>query len=475
MAQSALDTMSLADLPAWPRISSPEEVRVAALDAALAALGLAGAVETDEVACPLCGEHQTAERLSDHVAEELPRVAEAIATGGAEGFALYLEGFEDAGPALAEHTRDDGATLTAAKALVRVAYALWCGRVRTRMLKEKAKVMEDALRRHPGVPLPLVDSCRLGTWGHPRAVETGDDGQVLIDGDGRVLAQLDPSRIPAVSPDLLTNIQKWAHSGAELLGSLNAHRLIRWLAWEAHSRHQPGQVAILPVVGGWQALARLVGARSKKASDKLRDIVWCLDAHRFALPDGTLGRLLTVDRYQPARGPGRSARIDLLPGAPLRPNYIFELRRPERKVVPVLARLPPMVGREREHGALAELHWRVLVEMRRRCREMVGESQWEDRGLPLAPARWRELGDLARVPAATLAQILDRWTRDGRDGPAFLRPVDEHRYTLGPGHDDARIVLLHYGWKEARGSKAGKQSAQSRGNQGPTRGRKKSR
>jgi len=47
-----------------------------------------------------------------------------------------------------------------------------------------------------------------------------------------------------------------------------------------------------------------------------------------------------------------------------------------------------MVGRERDHGAQAELHWLVLLEMRRRCSEMVGKTEEDDRGLLLPADDW---------------------------------------------------------------------------------------
>ena len=121
-----------------------------------------------------------------------------------------------------------------------------------------------------------------------------------------------------------------------------------------------------------------------------------------------------------------------------------------------------MVGRERDHGALAELHWLVLLEMRRRCSEMVGKTEEEDHGLLLSSDDWHRLAEVAGVPRLTLPRALNRWTCDGDDGYAFLRLVEQDRYTLAPRHDPARRVLLHYGWVEATGQEAGRKSADAR-------------
>jgi len=455
-----LEAAPLVELSAWLE-GSPEDVPGAALEAAGEALRIAAGQDVGE-APGLYQAPRALETLTAAVKADLPAVSVAVAEAGDAGLARWLEALGS--KAAAAQTRKDGAGLTVARSLCRVALALWWERVRARTERE-------AIQRWPGIPLPLVDSARVGAWGKPRAVDTPVHGRVLVDGAGTTLAALDVDRVPCVPADLLDKLEAWGRSGADLLGSLHAHRLLRWLIWEAHDRHQPGHAPILEVAGGWQALARAVGCRSNKADEKVRDVVCCLDAHRFNFPDGSAGRLLSLS-YRPARGRGSRAVVSLTPGAPLLPGYVFQLRIPDRKVVPVLAELPPMVGRERDHGVVAELHWRVLVDMRRRCREMVGDVHGVDLGLPLSPRDWRGLADLARVPSRTLVEALQRWTRDGSDGPAFLRRVSQDRFTLASAHDGARRVLLHYGWKEARGSERGKRSARARGGTGPVRRRK---
>jgi len=460
MAPLDLAAAPLAELPAWLK-SCAREVRGAVLVAAETALG-AAARQGKGDSSGLYEGSRALEALADALQSELPKVAATVAKNGTEGLACYLEALGEHGLRAATGTRKNGPELTVARTLARVALALWWERV-----------CEESIRRWPGVPLRLIERNRVGAWGKPRAMDTPDHGRVLVDGTGTTLATLDLDRVPQVPADLLSRLETWERSGAKLLGSLHAHRLIRWLVWQAHSRHVAGQVPTLEVEGGWEALAIEVGAASKKAPGKLRDIVFCLDAHRFTFPDGSVGRLLTVDRYKPARGNGNRAVVYLLPGPPLRPNYIFELRRPDQKIVPVLAALPPMPrGQERSHGGLAELHWRVLVELRRRCREMVGDSEGVDLGLSLLPRDWQRLAEQARVPRRVLAEALELWTRDGSDGPAFLRKVSLDRYTLAPAHEGPRRVLLQCGWNEARGSERGKRSARARGNRGPTRRRR---
>jgi hypothetical protein len=460
-----LEHLPLAELPSW-LVEQPGEVHGATLDAAHVALDVSAREGKGEAPKLLEGAEVT-EKLAAELRMALPTLGAAVAEHGSVGMAGWLDDLGEMASGAANATRTNGEGLTVGRALRRLAYALWSARVLPRLKKETHS-------KWPGIPLPLVDRARVGTWGKPRAVDVPEHGRVLEDGAGTTLATLEPGRVPAVPANLLEKMEVWERAGAPLLGTLHAHRLLRWLAWEAHTQHTPGHVPILEVRGGWTALALAVGCppASKSAPAHLRNIVFCLDAHRFAFPDNTVGRLLTLDRYAPPNGPGSPSIVRLLPGAPLRPHFIFGLRRADWKVVPVLSDLPPMVGREREHGALAELHWRVLVEMRRRCSEMVGSARGVDLGLYLPPSNWAKLADMARVPRSKLPIVLERWTRDGRDGPAFLRIVGPDRYTLGTEHDDARRVLLECGWKEARGSERGKRSARARGGAGPKRRRK---
>jgi hypothetical protein len=339
-----------------------------------------------------------------------------------------------------------------------LAFVLWWDRVRV----EVEETHKSKLRAHAGIAMPLFEKAGMGRWVGVTVKDIEGNPPMLVDRHGVLLAKGSADVLRAVPSTDLAAMEAWTRSGAALLGTVDAHRFLLWLIWEIHKRNIGGSGgSFVEVIGGWRELAETVGCRSKKAADRLRNIVCALDGFRFALPDDSVGRLLGL-HYQPARGTGNPAILRLTPSPPLLPGYVFELSRRERKMVPALRELPPMVGRERDHGALAELHWLVLLEMRRRCGEMVGTSEDEDKGLPLAAEDWHRLAEVAGVPEPTLRRALDRWTQDGDDGHAFLRLLEEGRYSLAPRHEPTRRVLLHYGWLEKTGQEAGKKSVVAR-------------
>ena len=115
--------------------------------------------------------------------------------------------------------------------------------------------------------------------------------------------------------------------------------------------------------------------------------------------------------------------------------------------------LPPLIGRERDHGAQAVLQLQVMAEFRRRARELASQE-----GVLLPYERWQEMAADASLPQGALRAVIERWTRDGDDGPAFLSTVSPERYTLAEAHEAIRRFLEEAGHLELEGSDAGKRS-----------------
>jgi hypothetical protein len=60
--------------------------------------------------------------------------------------------------------------------------------------------------------------------------------------------------------------------------------------------------------------------------------------------------------------------------------------------------------------------------------------------------------------------VLERWTRDAVDGPAFLERVTPERYHLGRAHAAERAHLEESATMVLRASARGRASAQKRAN-----------
>jgi hypothetical protein len=260
-----------------------------------------------------------------------------------------------------------------------------------------------------------------------------------------------------IDPSTLDVIE---HRAGTYLGTLNAHRLLLFEVtrghWQVISGHpDPRRIT---VEGGWSGLAEAVGARGNRAVEQVRHAVE-LQAHACcSWPDGTMGTLLSY-LHRPARGQ-EPAVLTLVLNDPLMPGYVHAIEaalgkaprhsREARRLVPITD-LPPFVGRERDWASEASLALRVLVALRLRAREIV------ERGGALLPRDL--LADLAReagLPRELLDRVIDRWTRDGDDGPAFLEFVDTSRFVLGRAHSPARRFLEMSGRREVTGQDWGR-------------------
>lgn len=275
-------------------------------------------------------------------------------------------------------------------------------------------------------------------------------GVALVDRDGGYVADLRGEiRVATVH---LEAISAMVRDGARMLGTLNAHRTVRWMVSTAHQRAMDGEpdARVLIVEGGWSALAEVVGARSKKAADDIKAIVAAMASLDFPLPDGSTGDLLTR-RDRPAVGQ-RSARVEITLGTALLPHYVHGLPRGNRALVPMPV-LPPLIGRERDYGAQAVLQLQIMAEFRRRAKELATEGS-----VYLPWDRWVKMAEEAALPAGVLSAVIERWTRDGDDGPAFLTRVGPDRYTLSDAHAAIRAFLVDAGKLEMEGAEAGRKS-----------------
>ena len=290
--------------------------------------------------------------------------------------------------------------------------------------------------------VPFAQTLRAARW--------DDDRRRLVDASG------EPLPLVPTMPDLLPELR-----GLGELGSLTSHRLARWFVregWERWAREEP-EPGRLTIEGGWAALAEAIGARSKKAAGEVERVTLAWEATRVEWDapgrSGSLPLLTGHDLVKAA--PGRSARLTLFLSPMFLPGMVYKFpagRRPP--LVPVLP-LPPLVGGRQTHAAQAALQLGVLAELRARAVEL-----FERGGASIPGARWAELAREANLPRGDLlASVLDRWTQDGDDGPAFLSR-DGDRWTLADAHADARDFLAAGGRRTARARAGGRLTAAKR-------------
>lgn len=317
-------------------------------------------------------------------------------------------------------------------------------------------VVAPRTQREHQKPAALVRAVHIKVVDLLRPGSTFKDNH-LMDKDGRQLMLLTRMSalddVPAMEMEAIPKLLK---RGVQLFGSIQAHRTVRHFVTEGHRRVLAGEADArrLQYDGGWARMAEDAGISE---SEEARAIVLALAHVPFVGPNSEQGNLLSYT-WRP-HAPGRKALVSVVLGDMLLPGFVHAMTGKTRssvearQLVPVVD-LPGFVGRKNEHGAQATLQMLVLAEMRRRAVELAttGSVRFTD-------TMWRELVEQAALPPATLQRVLDRWTQNGNDTPAFLVRVGRDGWTLAvPAYSAALDYLVAAGRDSQQASVAGKAS-----------------
>jgi hypothetical protein len=333
-----------------------------------------------------------------------------------------------------------------------LARLLWKNIVRAKVEKQRNKpkalvfpVLKEAIDAHtPGGQL-----------------QRHQGSNILVNHRGELVAPLkriEPLKVPTLELSVLPQILR---KGSKLLGTLNAYRLLHLEVSLGHQRALDDikDFRALRFEGGWGAVAEAAGIEGNSRAISEVHAIIAAQAHLcWVSPDGTYGNLLSYE-VRPARRNQRG-RVSLILGDSLLPDFIFSegffgngrKARESRRLVPMLP-LPPLVGRDKDKGAQVNLQLRILAEMRQRAGELYQEG-----GILLPPHQLEEFAKDAALPLATLNKVIERWTKDGDDGPALLELIEDHRYTLGKTHQTAKDFITQAGEEEIKGREAGLKS-----------------
>jgi hypothetical protein len=248
--------------------------------------------------------------------------------------------------------------------------------------------------------------------------------------------------------------------GLELFGSIQAHRIVRHVVVEGHRRAITGEAdpRVLRYQGGWSTLAAQANVTE---ADDARAIVVALAHAAHEMTDGTHGNLLA---YTARRGaPGRPGLVSLTLGDMLLPHFVHSLdaskaRTPteNRRLVPIVD-FAGFVGRNNDHAAQATLQMMFMARLRDAAAELA-----ETGTVRITDAEFAVIAHDAALTPTLLPKVIDRWTRDGDDAPAFMVKTGD-RYTLAPHFAPALAFLEAAGQMSLARSKAGKLSAARKG------------
>jgi hypothetical protein len=265
------------------------------------------------------------------------------------------------------------------------------------------------------------------------------------------VARLHEAGSPALPATVIDNVP--------VLGRLPAQKLLRFLVhrgWEQRFIEAKPRYEVIEIEHGWRGLAHLVGVATGKQADQVRRAVEVLRFTHVRTPLGE-GGLMNYWFEPPAPGRGALLKITLI--GPLEPGFVSRIKTGEpcgRWLVPFPSKLPPLIGRPREHSALCNLQLRTLLHMRRNASELAATDS-----VRIAHADWAQLTDEAGVPRRIADQTLDVWCA-GNGSPAFLRRVGPERFTLAAAYKPELTMLRKAGEREVKGRLSGLKSAAAR-------------
>jgi len=154
----------------------------------------------------------------------------------------------------------------------------------------------------------------------------------------------------------------------------------------------------------------------------------------------------------------KQGQISLILGDMMLPHYVFELlgiarrRREARRLIPIVD-IPPLIGRPADQGSQANFQMEMMVKFRTHAQEFAEEG-----GVLIPKDELNKLAKESGLPISILTRVMDRWTQDGLDAPAFLKIIDDNRYALGNSHSNAQDFIIAAGKKEKKGALAAKKS-----------------
>ena len=345
-----------------------------------------------------------------------------------------------------------------------VARALWADQVLERWERMRANP--------PALADGVLVAMEGAYFGPGRAVAPAPEGALAIVAGrpAQVEASL-PVHLHAALPGAL------GKAGDRVLldtASLTAQRLLRRLILQGHYQKVEGRPdpRVVSIEGGFSGLAEqlALGALGRAPSQLRRILTWFQHV-QLNLPTGVVGGLLT---WQERRGRrGRPAELSIVLGTPLLPGYVHDIEqargggqaaRRSRRLVPVPAELPPLVGRRNDHGAQAVLQLLLLQAMRERAEELV-----EHGAVELSAGLWAELCRRADLPESLFDRVWARWTAAG-ERDRILERIGGRLVRLGPRYQVEQRFLEASGLGSLRGRRAGRRSVRKRQRTGRSRG-----
>ena len=282
---------------------------------------------------------------------------------------------------------------------------------------------------------------------------------------GEFKDELFPAGVLNVS--VIRSLQRRMQQNLKLLGSVSAHRLIRWVASECAANFRIGKTfnesRCLRWGGGMEILANAIGEpnpSSGKTQRKLRCILEAGNMLHIQWPTGHRISGLWMTRYFEACG-WQSALSEIDAAPFFAPGFAHRYKLKSKQIIPVVA-LPPGISKanSRHQGPLAACQLELIALMTERKDQIARHG-----GVLISPKERAQIAQVYGIKHQVFEEYFERWLQNTDDEPQMFEEVAPQRYLLANNElfGEARTFLHEGGRRSEVSRQARKKKRQKKG------------
>lgn len=263
--------------------------------------------------------------------------------------------------------------------------------------------------------------------------------------------------VACVDPEFMKQICK----GIKFFPSITGQRLLRWQVNTGYQnwKNNCENPALICTHGGYRGIAQAIGANPQNNPEVIGQVRAILQVEafcKFTFPDGSTGNLIGIREIEKHKN-GEPSKINITLGDVLLPNYGQLLAKGDpRRLIPIPAELPPLIGSRNTHSAQGMLQLLILNEFSHQSKRLV-----ENGSVYIPLDKWEEFARQVKLPLKCLPEVIKEWTNEDIHTTAFLEQQGDE-YILTPAFASVNDFFTYQGKQRALGSIAGKKSSENK-------------
>jgi hypothetical protein len=260
--------------------------------------------------------------------------------------------------------------------------------------------------------------------------------------------------VPMIPEDLMNLVLK----GINKLALVEGHRVLRYILRTIFTQWVDGETDHRVIKReSFQEIAAEMGLKNtKNSATNIIEVLHAM-AHFEFKTQNFKGNLITIKKtFSPKTS--RQDSVEITVGTALLPYRSCEnFKNGESKLMIPLLPDPPLVGANQYHAGQFLLQMLVMAEFARKSITVAKHGY-----AYIDTETWEAMAqDCGVLPI--LDRILDRWTKDGPDGPRILEKKGDDCYALGKAYQKEASLLAEQGALRVYQSKRAKRKKQKKG------------